>query len=570
MSALDRRLSTGWVGALSALALAACVAQPEPITPTPTPTPSPPPPSPAPELICEHPEVPTTAFTPSRLLTRFEYDNSVRDLLGLPETVVPSKDFPPENRVLGFDNNAVSHVVSPLLVTNYVDAAEAMAALAMQTQRARIVTCDPAVVGEVPCGSAIIGHLARAAFRRPPEAAEVAALERFFGERLAEEGFDTAVTLVVQVILQSPQFLYRLEPGDPGAVAPERLAPLTGYELATRLSYFLWSSGPDAALIDAAESGALDTQAGYRAQIDRMLADPRARRTVRHFNALALQLERIATLTKSTTVFRDYDPTLLASWRESMERFVEEAYFGEGGGYQKLMLDPSVWVDARLARSLGLDPPVGGGWQKVSRDPSKYAGILTQPGLMAMLAMSGQSSPIKRGVFVRERVLCQVLPTPPPNVPVVPPDPDPNSTTRERFREHTKQEFCASCHVRIDPVGFSLEAFDALGRYREMEAGKRVDTSGELRWLRDKAKEGPLTGAVDLATKLSDMDEVSDCFARQWFRYAIAREVQMADNCSLVNVEQAFVESGGNFVALLGAIAETDAFRYRVVQAVAP
>ncbi len=555
---------------LLASATSACIAQPDPPPVEPEVTPPPVPPPPPPALVCETPDVPSTAFTPSRLLTRFEYDNTVRDLLGLPDGMIPSDDFPPENRVLGFDNNAVAHVVNPLLVTNYADAAEKLAELAFTTQRARLVPCDPAVTGEATCGRQVIAKLAPGAFRRPLEAGEQVALERFFDSALLVEGFDTAVKMVVQVILQSPQFLYRVEPGDPSMVEPARLAPLTGFELATRLSFFLWSSAPDQALLDAAESGALETTEGYRAQLDRMLADPRTRRTVRHFHAQTLETERLETMTKDSLAYPEYDAALLASWKGSMDRFVEEAYFGEQRGIRSFLLEPSVWVDARLARLLGVPQPPAGEWRKVARDPATYAGILTQPGLMAVLAQTNQSSPIKRGVFVRERVLCQILPPPPPNVPITPPDPDPNSTTRERFKEHTSQEFCAGCHVRIDPVGFSLEAFDGLGRFRELDAGKKVDTSGELAWLRDKSKEGPLGGAVDLARKLSELDEVSDCVARQWFRYAIGREMQAADTCSLVNVETAFTESGGDFLALLGAIAETDAFRYRVVQQVTP
>lgn len=554
---------------LAAAWLCGCPAIVDPtIEPIPSIPPVPPPPTP--ELICETQDVPDTAFTPSRLLTRFEYDNAVRDLLGLPDGMIPSADFPPENRVLGFDNNAVAHVVNPLLVTNYVDAAERLATLAFETQRARLVPCDPAQDGEATCGRAVIAKLALAAFRRPLVSAEREALESFFDTTLASDGFDTAVKLVVQVVLQSPQFLYRVEPGDPTMVEPSRLTPLTSYELATRLSFFLWSSAPDRALLDAAERGELETTEGYRAQVERMLDDPRARRTVRHFNSQALQTERLATLTKDVSAYPTYDASLRASWQGSIDRFIEDAYFGEGGGLRTFLTDPSVWVDARLAQQLGVPTPPPGEWRKIARDPEIYAGILTQPALLAVLAQTNQSSPIKRGVFVRERVLCQILPPPPPNVPIVPPDPRPGATTRERFKEHTAEPFCAGCHVRIDPVGFSLEAFDGLGMHRRLDAGKTIDTSGELAWLREKHKEGAIDGAVELAHKLATLDEVSDCMARSWFRYAIGREVQAADTCSLVNVEAEFTASGGDFRALLAAIAQTDAFRYRVVQQVTP
>jgi len=517
------------------------------------------------KLICEHPEVPATAFTPSRLMTRFEYDNTVRDLLGLPASMTPSSGFPAENRVNGFDNNAVAHVVSPLLVTNYIDAAEALSALALTSNRAALVPCDPAVITPNACGRQVIARLVPRAFRRPATPEETTALERFFDQALIDDDFDTAVRLVVQAILQSPQFLYRLEPGDP-SVPGGQLMPLIGYPLAARLSYFLWGSGPDDLLLAAVADGSLDTTEGYRLQVQRMIADRRTRAAVRHFHTQWIETEKLATVTKDVRTFPDYDPALRASWAESVGRFVDDAYWN-GGGLSAFLNDPGVWVDGPLARSLGYPAPPNGEWKKMDRDPTIYAGILTQPGIMAALALPNQGSPIRRGVFVRERLLCQTMPLPPPDVPTMPPDPAPNLTTRERFKAHTAAEYCRGCHVRIDPIGFALESFDGLGRFRATEAGKTIDVSGELRFLRDASAEGTIDGAVGLANKLAALPEVSDCVAKQWFRYAIGREVQTADNCSLVNVETAFVDSHGDFEVMLAAIAETDAFRYRVVGA---
>jgi hypothetical protein len=164
---------------------------------------------------------------------------------------------------------------------------------------------------------------------------------------------------------------------------------------------------------------------------------------------------------------------------------------------------------------------------------------------------------------VRERLLCQTLAPPPANVAIEPPDPAPGLSTRERFAVHTEAATCAICHVRIDPVGFGLERFDGLGRYRELDNGRPVDDSGELRYLRDASIEGPFTGAVELSKRLASSVEVSDCVATQWLKYALGRDPTAADACSLVNVQTTFAESGGDFRALLIAITETDAFRYR-------
>lgn len=527
-------------------------------------------PPPDPPLVCLDPAT-NTGVTPPRLLTRVEYDYTVRDLLALTstDTLEPSLGFPAENRVLGFDNNATSHVANPLLVSTMIDAAERISNHLLETGLSRVVPCTPQQVGTSTCGHQFVDKLLPRAFRRTVKPEETASVHAFFDASLATDGFENAVLMTLQLVLQSPQFMYRLEPGNTG-IQGAQVVPLNDEELASRLSYFLWASMPDDELLRVAARGELQDSATYEAQVRRMMSDPKARRTTEHFHRLWLEIERLDTVVKDTRVYPEWNEALRASWTGSLNAFVDDAVWGDVGTLQGFLTDPSIWVDARLAQLYGLPAPSGNGFKKVAMDPAAYSGLLTQPGLMAALSLPNQTSPIRRGVFVRERILCQNLPPPPANMAIVPPDPKPGATTRERFKEHTANEFCASCHQRIDPVGFGFENFDAMGRYRTMEQGKAVDASGELGYLRDHTLEGAFSGAHALAEKLVTNPEVNDCVAREWFRYAIGRDATTEDTCSLVNVQTAFSQSGGKFRELILALTQTDAFRYRVADQEAP
>jgi hypothetical protein len=502
----------------------------------------------------------------ARLLTRFELDNTVRDLFQLADSdpFVASEGFPPENRVNGFDNNAEAHVVSPVLVSKYIDAAERVANHVVEARLTSLLGCDPIARGEIPCAEEFLARFLPKAFRRPVTDEELAFFRTFFSQAHAESGFDTALSLTLQVILQSPQFLYRLEPGDPSAPGV-KAEPLDAWQLATRLSYLFWGSMPDDVLFGSARSGVLSRPDELASQARRMLRDPKAKRVIGHFHRLWLTTERLETIVKEPAVFPQWDEGLRDSWLASIDAFVEDVWFEGDGTIEALFTRPITFVDSKLAALYGLPSPTSG-LGKVSLPPQDYAGLLTQPALMALLANADQASPIKRGVFVREKILCEQLMPPPANIPIEPPDPDPGLTTRERFREHTANEFCASCHVRIDPIGFGFEAFDGMGRFRRVENGKPVDTRGELRSTQDTSIEGPFDGAVQLSQKLARSTEVRDCMVREWFRYAMGRDLRNEDECSRVNIERALTDSGGSLRELLVALVQTDAFRLRAVE----
>jgi hypothetical protein len=497
-----------------------------------------------------------------RLLTRFEYNNTIRDLLG--DTTRPADPFPPENRVLGLENNADSNVTNPLLVSAYQDAAEDIAQHAIAERFSTVVRCDPTATDPVACEGQFLDTFLKRAFRRPIAAEERAIYQQLFDTVRGQYDFNTAATMVLEAVLQSPQFLYRVEPS---ADLTGPVVAATPYEMASRLSYFLWSTMPDDALFGEADAGRLTKPDEIRAQAQRMLQDPRARDAVVHFHQQWLQFETLPTIVKDHATFPEYTDAMRPSWLASMQAFVAHAYFDGDGTLLQLFTEPTVYLDATLAPLYGAPPPSGRALQAYPLDPNDRGGLLTQPAMMALLAAPNQGSPIKRGVFVRKQILCEDLPPPPPNIMVTAPSPDPNSTERQRFAQHTANPVCASCHVRIDPIGFGFEKFDALGRFRATDNGMPVDATGSLKYTRDPSIEGDFDGALQLSQKLARSKEVRDCFVSQWFRYAMGRIETADDQCSIEKATNAFSASGGRLRDLLVALTLTDAFRYRSVEA---
>ncbi|MCB9546650.1 MAG: DUF1588 domain-containing protein [Myxococcales bacterium] len=502
-----------------------------------------------PPPACSVQPAPATA----RLLTRLEYDHIVRDVLG--DETSPAQALPPENEVLGFDNNAEFHRATPASVSALMEVAEAVAARAVAGGPG--LPCAAADTDAV-CADALLDRTGRRLFRRTLRPEERAAFAELFTTTASSAGRSAATRLTLTALLQSPQFLYRLEEigEDEGAIVP--LSPIG---LAGRLAAFLWASGPDDALIDAAEGGRLATVAEVRTQVGRMISDPRARDAVRHFHRQWLGLKSLDSLVKDRADgFPGGAGALRAAYARSLYTFIEEAFWSDGDGMAELLASPTVYLTPDLARLL--DMPVPEGELAAISFPEQRAGLLTQPTLMARLAHPDQTSPIHRGIFVRERMLCQAMPPPPNDVVIEPPDPDPNATTRERFAQHTEDELCQGCHQLIDPIGFGFEGYDELGRFRDQENGRPVDVSGDVYDPLHRELHGPFHGAVELAGRLAQSPTVRECVATHWFRYALARGEQPFDDCALAQIQGAFVASG-SFADLLVALATSDAFRLR-------
>jgi hypothetical protein len=310
----------------------------------------------------------------------------------------------------------------------------------------------------------------------------------------------------------------------------------------------------------AAAEGSLASDAEIEEQARRLLGTPRAREMASDFMLQWLGMQRLDGAARQSADVTAGPTEFVPDWKASIAAFIEDAVFTQGSS-GSLFTSATVYVTPALASLYGTPVPTGA-LAPVSL-PGERFGLLTQPALMALLAHADQSAPVLRGAFVRERVMCVEVEPPPPDVNANPPVVDPTATTRERFRQHTADPTCAGCHLLIDGIGWGFEQFDQLGRYRELENGLPIDTSGDVVDTNDPELDGPLTGAEDLAIRLSESSRVRDCLATQWYRYAMGRVESDADLCSLDAVKERFAQSDGNFRELLVGIALSEAFRYR-------
>ncbi len=506
-------------------------------------------------LVCKPDE---HAVAPLSLLTRTQYDATIADLLG--DDSQPSKSFPAESQVAGFNNNTEVHIANPLLVEQFMDAAEGIAERATTANLATLAPCTgTSTADHAQCGADFITAFGKRVFRRPLTDDETLAFTTLFNGLNVTESYTVAVQLVLEAMLQSPQFLYRVD--SLSAATPQTGAvPLDGYQLASRLSYFLTGSMPDSALFDAAAADTLETPAQIESQARRLLTTPRARSMVRDFNQQWLQLDQLSGLARNPPDDGTDVKGIGDDYRESLLEFLDDAFWSQGD-LKSLFLSPTTYVNARLAGILGAPVPDSGFAAVPAADGR--VGLLTQPALMAMLAHSDQSGPVQRGVFVLENLLCVDVPPPPPNLNPVAPDPDPNLTTRARFAVHTNSPACSGCHNLIDGVGFGFENYDQLGRYRTEENGLPVDASGDVLSTGEAGVDGPFSGVAELSQRLAASQRVQRCVATNWYRYAMGRVETEADGCSLGDVQKKFASSGGQFSELLVAVTLTDAFRYR-------
>ena len=492
----------------------------------------------------------------ARRLNRFEYNNTVRDLLG--DRTAPANDFPSEERRNGFDNNAVALQISPTLVEQYMNAAEKLAATALANVPS-IVPCDPVKDGEDACGRTFITAFGAKAFRHPLTAAESARLWAAFdaGRKLTD--FKTGIQVVIETALQSPEFLYRVEFGAPPQGGQTVVKP-TSFEMASRLSYLLWQSMPDDELRAAAQQDKLVTNDAIFAQVDRMLKDPKARAVVAHFNELWFHLDEYDTIDKDVSVFPSFTPDIATLMAEETHRFLDHVIWDGAGNVGAILTAPYTFVNAKLASYYGVSGVVGDAFVRVDLDPTQRSGLLTQGGLLSALAKSNQTAPVHRGKFVREQLLCDELPPPPPDIIIKPPELSATLSTRERFAQHAASAACSGCHQLMDPIGLTFENYDGAGKYRTMENNKVIDVSGEIA---QSDVPGSFQGVTGLAQKLSASQKVKSCMARSWFRYAYGRAETNADACALADVEKKFQESGYKITSLVVALAQTDAFLYR-------
>ena len=489
---------------------------------------------------------------PTRRLTHLEYDNTVADLLGVDLRLAAA--FPADQTVLGFNNNVSGMTVTAVLAEQYIAAAEKLANAA---DAAKLAGCTPASLGEAACAKELAQKLARRAYRRPATAEDIALLLKAFAAR-STPTFVAGARLMIQLVLQSPYFLYRVEVGSLPTSDPT-VMQLDDHEIASRLSYLLWKTMPDDVLFAAADAGKLRTKEDVALQTRRMIRDPRARAAIADFHRQWLELDSLEDITKDAKVFPEFTGELRADLRTETATFVDEVFWRDGK-LETLFTAPFTFTNARLAGVYGLPTPGASGFAKTAVDATKRIGLLGQPAIQALHSIAYESSPIYRGKFVREQILCQPLPPPPEGLNVVPPEVDPSKSTRERYAAHSADPACRSCHSLLDPIGFGFEHFDGIGRYRATEGAHPIDAHGELTGT---DVDGKYDGAIELSQRLGKSETVASCVVQHWFRFAHGRGETDADACALETLRKNFSGAKHDMRELVVALTQTDAFRFR-------
>lgn len=485
-----------------------------------------------------------------RRLTRDELTATLHTLLRWDRDF---PDVPLDARIRGFDTSADVLPVSSAHAAAFAFIANEAA---VRIERSG----GPAALLGVPCDlnadadrctDTFIRLLGRRAYRRALTGEEVASLRALAAAAGGDHG--QALRSVTSALLQSPWFLYAVESARRDPARPGRWR-LDGWSTATRLALLLWGEGPDDALLDRAERGELDGDEGVRRAAGDMLADARARAGVGRFLREWLRLYAVDWLQRDPTRYPRWQPGFAGDLREETARFADEVVWGERADLRDLLTGPWTWMNPTIARLYGVAPPASGAWERVAfAEAQGRAGILTQPSVLAITALSTRESATLRGEYVRSVLLCEPVGSPPPEAAEVAPGP-PDETERQRLARHTANPACGGCHARLDPVGLGFERYDGVGG---VVAG-RDDLTG--RGAVDGLTPAEFTGPVALGRLLRASGRFERCAATQLLRYALGREEGPGDAATIDLMTRALAASSYRFPAMAAALAASEAF----------
>ncbi|MGV3721907.1 MAG: DUF1592 domain-containing protein, partial [Actinomycetota bacterium] len=425
--------------------------------------------------------------------------------------------------------------------------------------RKLLFTCGHAPGGHTPaCGRKIIADFARRAFRRPVTQGEV---DRYTSPiALATEAgdsFEEGVCLAVQAVLVSPHFLFRIE-GPVAAASKAPAQPVSQHALATRLSYFLWSSTPDAELSAAADRGALSQPAELERQVRRMLKDPRSAALVENFGGQWLELRKLEAIKPDRERFPEFDDYLRLSMRRETELFFQHIV-SEDRSVLDFLDGRYSFLNEKLAQFYGIPGVRGPAFRKVALDGTPRGGVLTQGSVLAVSSYSTRTSPVLRGRWILENLLNSPPPPPPPGVPTLDEAKvGASASLRKQLEAHRTNPTCASCHVRMDPLGFALENFNAIGAWRTKDGSFPIDSAGSLPDGRS------FSGPSELRDVLkSDRAAFTECLAEKLLTYALGRGLERYDRRTVKAVAARVAANDYRFSSLVLEIANSLPFRMR-------
>lgn len=481
-----------------------------------------------------------------------EYNNTVRDLLGTTQRL--SENMPPDDTAYGFDNVASALSMTDVTLGYYIEAAKKLSTEALsESKRSRLVSCDLGS-GKETCVTSVVSAFLPKAWRRPVDADEVSRLVALWTANKADGATDDeALARVLQAVLLAPQFLFRIEQNS--GVAGVR--PLNGYEVASRLSYFLWSSMPDDALTSAAADGTLTTADGLAEQAARLVADARSKVFGNNFGSQWLMLRSLDNVHPDASEYPDWDDTLAAAMREETMMFFGDIASGKRS-LPELLTTRSGYVNDRLAEHYGM-AAVGSATPIFVPLPADRGGILTQAAMLTVQAHPKESAPVLRGKWILNQLLCREMPPPPPDVPQEP-APAAGQSRRERLAAHRAMPVCKSCHDLMDPLGLALENYDGVGHYRTLDQGVAIDPSGTL------VDGQSFAGPEELAAIIAKDPALPQCVAKHMFTYGLGRGPRSSSNYDLQAIEaltKSFADNGQLLPKLVEAVVVSDAFRTR-------
>ncbi len=471
-----------------------------------------------------------------RLLTRDEYNRSIKDLFRLYSDYRTA--IPLEQKVLGFRNNSQLALISSDHAAAYDKTAKELAQELVSTHWSRISKC-PVTEGS-SCAEVFIRDYGPRIWRRPladEEIRNLLTLHRVGSEISPASGME----LVIRGLLSSPHFLYRSELGQEGKLTP--------YETASAMAYFFWGTTPDEQLISLAANGTLQEEKILMEQAQRLLSDARAKDGMKAFADAWLGYASVLNVNKDASRFPQFNYEARVNLAHETEDFFDYVVRNKKSGYEELFLAEYSFGDQKLAEYYQAEQTMEGELSKLSFPGQARRGLLGHGSILASLAYATETGPIQRGKFVREQLLCDILIPPPASLMIKPPAPREGATTRERFADHTSVPACQGCHVKIDGVGFSMEDFDAIGQFREMDNGKPVDASGQVFAL--DGKNVDIYGAAELSTALAGSVRAKKCFVVQSWRMAQGRLESADDVCALRQLSSEFIDKDMSLAQML-------------------
>jgi hypothetical protein len=493
----------------------------------------------------------TASASVARRLSRTEYGNVVRDVLG--DTSGAYTKYLADDEYRPFDNDYTVQRASRALIESLEAAAQEIAARAVLAEnRGKVVPCMPSGAGDTACFRQTIEQLGKRLYRRPLSEEQVAAyltLQSFATENNPDvpHDFYTAVNLVLRSMLQDPEVLYRIETGTP--TGEPGIFKLDGFEIASRLSFLLWGSAPDDALIATAQDGGLLDGAQRGTAATRLLSDARARTQLERFHAMWLGYRAIPASAE-----------LAAAFGLETNKLIDKVLFDQPSSYLELFTSPQTYVNGLLATQYGLTAPAGGeGWVTYAGD--QRAGILSHGSVLAAFSKFSDTSPTQRGIFVQTRLLCNKIASPPANVNVDQPPSNGDAVCKlDRYDAHRTLDSCKGCHAQLDPIGYGLENYDIGGRYRKHDDGHEecvLPGTGEL------PGHGTFSGPGQLARLLVESGEVEQCFTQHLLSYAVGRELRTEEAPAVTELVASFKAGGYSAQQLLSTFVSDERFALR-------